>query len=705
MAAEVITAPEGRIIHKTYAVLSGAAIPQRVHVTQYDESLPVIACTLYKDGQLYTIPDGASVRLRMNKNGLPVYHEAMGINDARHVVYLEITAQMTVLYGEFAMVIEVETSDGKTAGTSYLRLIVRQNPVQNPELDNIPDYTANSNRLTAEGVKKLQDESSMQQKAIEDKGKNTLESIPADYHTLSGKVDDNTSGISELKEDLTKISEQKAYMDGVTNLFNWIRGSYTVNSNELAFNADNKYAIATPIAVSVKNASYIKISDFETYKYSLAITYGTDNWFYLSATSNPLEIPKNVTGLVVSVGRRDNKIITSSDLTSVSCTIISDNEFEHLVALTELFSMPKTIKSVIENTQTNTSADAFLLNENISMDTNNAKGLFSKKIGGIGSITFTDWLPSEQLSNTFNAQQDDDYIYKCMHFPHDGTYPNLQYQDPNITDAESLPFKLLIGAIYVNTDVAEEFNGLIRIIACNLFGYKKGYWYEINNSNVKWAQIYSLPWGTGDGTNIPIIHQDGTTLINLANNKLTKNNVLHFGTSNTYATEFDYYIVKVTAKCNKDSCGLKIGVDSRDNISGSPTQIIESRTFTLTGNTTLTAFAHNIPDSAYSRVITNFANYVKLKVPHYYCGRVQINGFVINLLKDKKSVTTIKDLDSGEEAKIIINDGSVDTSTNNNLIVVTERPSHIEVTAKKDIFLNVIVSDTDAIGNYNFDLI
>lgn len=207
MATEVMTEPEGRIIHKTYAVLSGAAIPQRVHVTQYDESLPVIACTLYKDGQLYTIPDGASVRMRMNKNGLPVYHEAMGIDDARHVVYLEITAQMTVLYGEFAMVIEVETSDGKTAGTSYLRLIVRQNPVQNPELDNIPDYTANSNRLTAEGVKKLQDESSTQQKAIEDKGKNTLESIPADYSTLSGKVDKNTSGISQLKEDLEQITQ------------------------------------------------------------------------------------------------------------------------------------------------------------------------------------------------------------------------------------------------------------------------------------------------------------------------------------------------------------------------------------------------------------------------------------------------------------------------------------------------------------------
>lgn len=230
MATEVMTAPEGRIIHKTYAVLSGTAIPQRVHVTQYDESLPVIACTLYKDGQLYTIPDGASVRLRMNKNGLPIYHEAIGIDDARHVVYLEITAQMTVLYGEFAMVLEVETSDGKTAGTSYLRLIVRQNPVQNPELDNIPDYTANSNRLTAEGVKKLQDESSTQQKAIEDKGKKTLESIPADYSTLSGKVNENTSGISKLKEDIAFVSDERI-SPSMTN--------FVVDGRQL-FNKDGK---------------------------------------------------------------------------------------------------------------------------------------------------------------------------------------------------------------------------------------------------------------------------------------------------------------------------------------------------------------------------------------------------------------------------------------------------------------------------------
>ena len=37
--------------------------------------------------------------------------------------------------------------------------------------------------------------------------KKTLESIPADYSALSGKVDENANGISELKEDLVDYQE------------------------------------------------------------------------------------------------------------------------------------------------------------------------------------------------------------------------------------------------------------------------------------------------------------------------------------------------------------------------------------------------------------------------------------------------------------------------------------------------------------------
>ena len=314
MATEVMTAPEGRIIHKTYAVLSGAAIPQRVYVTQYDESLPVIACTLYKDGQLYTIPDGASVRLRMNKNGLPVYHEAMGIDDARHVVYLEITAQMTVLYGEFAMVIEVETSDGKTAGTSYLRLIVRQNPVQNPELDNIPDYTANSNKLTAEGVKKLQDESSTQQKAIEDKGKNTLESIPADYSALSGQVNDNTSWISELKEDLVNINDthgKEIYHDKFDVVVDNTQDGWALKGDgtrvESAGNCINSYKVVSGQKLYLKLKKYTNyVWQWQTSKYSVS----TDT--LIGTTKNTsfngyIVVPDGASYLAVSTSKNDTE--------------------------------------------------------------------------------------------------------------------------------------------------------------------------------------------------------------------------------------------------------------------------------------------------------------------------------------------------------------------------------------------------------------
>lgn len=49
--------------------------------------------------------------------------------------------------------------------------------------------------------------------------KNTLESIPADYSKLSGKVNDNTSGIRELKKDLSnKITKFYASNQGETHL-------------------------------------------------------------------------------------------------------------------------------------------------------------------------------------------------------------------------------------------------------------------------------------------------------------------------------------------------------------------------------------------------------------------------------------------------------------------------------------------------------
>lgn len=54
--------------------------------------------------------------------------------------------------------------------------------------------------------------------------KKTLESIPADYSTLSGKVNENTSGISELKEDVGDLDESIFVIKGKENL-SWVIGA------------------------------------------------------------------------------------------------------------------------------------------------------------------------------------------------------------------------------------------------------------------------------------------------------------------------------------------------------------------------------------------------------------------------------------------------------------------------------------------------
>lgn len=90
--------------------------------------------------------------------------------------------------------------------------------------------------------------------------KKTLESIPADYSALSGKVNENTSGISELKEDLGELEI------GTKNIFNsrellnatgWTRNgnsytgtagnlgkAYKENNYPISFEPNTKYTIS-----------------------------------------------------------------------------------------------------------------------------------------------------------------------------------------------------------------------------------------------------------------------------------------------------------------------------------------------------------------------------------------------------------------------------------------------------------------------------
>ena len=78
--------------------------------------------------------------------------------------------------------------------------------------------------------------------------KKTLESIPEDYSALSGKVDENTSGISALKEDLGNVKEvSSAYKLLSSNGYTYVEGKNTgfdVAKKVLTHNTDNYAAYA-----------------------------------------------------------------------------------------------------------------------------------------------------------------------------------------------------------------------------------------------------------------------------------------------------------------------------------------------------------------------------------------------------------------------------------------------------------------------------
>lgn len=103
--------------------------------------------------------------------------------------------------------------------------------------------------------------------------KKTLESIPTDYSTLSGKVDKNTSGISELKEDLvaykgtifdTDIRELSSIVDN---------GVYGLNKTTIGFldapaGIDASWVVATLVVEKCENGDYVLQTFYDSSLYN-----------------------------------------------------------------------------------------------------------------------------------------------------------------------------------------------------------------------------------------------------------------------------------------------------------------------------------------------------------------------------------------------------------------------------------------------------
>lgn len=140
-AAAVYPVPETAVIYPTTAWMGterGIAAP--VPLVQYDNTLPILAVALRLNGQPYTVPEGAAVNIRMDKrDGHYVYNPALGVSEDRQTAYIGVTLQMTTGAGEYWPTIEI-VIDGQVAGTSYVPLLIAENPVPEDAIESTDEY-------------------------------------------------------------------------------------------------------------------------------------------------------------------------------------------------------------------------------------------------------------------------------------------------------------------------------------------------------------------------------------------------------------------------------------------------------------------------------------------------------------------------------------------------------------------------------------
>lgn len=128
------------ISHATSVDFSKRSVNQPVHIVQYDRSLPILAVSLYNNGQLYRLSESMEVSIRLGKPDRTfVCNKALGCDSTRTIVYFEITQQMSLFDGEYYPVIEIMDGE-KIANSSTIYLVVDRNPVQHDYIESTVEY-------------------------------------------------------------------------------------------------------------------------------------------------------------------------------------------------------------------------------------------------------------------------------------------------------------------------------------------------------------------------------------------------------------------------------------------------------------------------------------------------------------------------------------------------------------------------------------
>ena len=141
MAISVYTPPSDRLLHNTEVDFGERwSLGTATNLLQYDQTLPIIAVSLYSGGQPYTIPSSADLNARVGKSdGTKVYNPVLGCNSARNVAYIEVTRQISAVYGPALATLEL-IIEGNVAYSSYILLDVAKNPPPDDAIESTKEY-------------------------------------------------------------------------------------------------------------------------------------------------------------------------------------------------------------------------------------------------------------------------------------------------------------------------------------------------------------------------------------------------------------------------------------------------------------------------------------------------------------------------------------------------------------------------------------
>lgn len=213
-----------KIVHWTSVDMSGRDIvPRPVHLVQYDKRMPILAVKMYKDGQVYEIPDTATVNIRLGKKDRTfVYNPALGVDSSKTVVYFEITQQMVVLYGNVMPIVEIEIGN-QVAGSGPIHIVVDPNPIQEDMIESTVEFlTAKEYALAAEASAIKAKTSETNAKASETNAKSS--EIKAKTSETNAKSSETKAKTSEINAKSSETNARdsalrsKSFSDGNTGI-------------------------------------------------------------------------------------------------------------------------------------------------------------------------------------------------------------------------------------------------------------------------------------------------------------------------------------------------------------------------------------------------------------------------------------------------------------------------------------------------------